>query len=237
MCLNATNVLWSGLNGGSFANMKCDLINTLYQGLPGAKLDFTYKYEKGYRDMVTPYMGYLMSFASTSLVVQSAYESLQSIDVNRWRLVQSRYSGHINYAIQRMRELDNIMQHQMISNVHISVDRILESPQYLKAKNYNESLWVIYNMINNSFTDYHWIMTVKMFNSNLTDTSETFYYNCEGCFTVVDLRKNLEYMIAGVPISSIPNTNYLQKRAYFNEMNRYNSAKDIANKVYNGFCL
>jgi len=76
MCMNATNVLFSGLNGGSFADMKCDLINTLYQGLPGAKLDFTYKYEKGYRDMVTPYMGYLMSFASTSLVVQSAYESL-----------------------------------------------------------------------------------------------------------------------------------------------------------------
>lgn len=87
MCLNSTNVLWSGLNGGSFADMKCDLINTLYQGLPGAKLDFVYKYEKGYRDMVTPYMGYLMSFASTSLFIQSAYESLQSVDVNRWRLV------------------------------------------------------------------------------------------------------------------------------------------------------
>lgn len=59
--------------------------------------------------MVTPYMGYLLSFASTSLIVQSAFESLQSIDVNRWRLVQSRYSGHINYAIQRMREIDTIM--------------------------------------------------------------------------------------------------------------------------------
>jgi hypothetical protein len=99
MCLNTTNVLWSGLNGGSFADMRCDFINTLYQGLPGAKLDFVYKYEKGYRDMVTPYMGYLLSFASTSLFIQSAYESLQSIDVNRWRLVNSRYSGHINYAI------------------------------------------------------------------------------------------------------------------------------------------
>ena len=77
-----------------------------------------------------------------------------------------------------MRELDNVMQQEMISNVHISVDRILDSPQYLKAKNYNESLWVVYNMINTSYTDYHWIMTVKMFNPKLTDTSETFYYNC-----------------------------------------------------------
>jgi len=79
--------------------MRCDFISALYQGLPGAKLDFTYKYEKGYRDMITPYMGYLMTMASTSLLVQSAYESVQSVDVDRWRLTQSKYSGHVNYAI------------------------------------------------------------------------------------------------------------------------------------------
>lgn len=56
--------------------MKCDLIDVLYQGLPGVKLDYVYKFEKGYRDMVTPYNGYLMSFAATSLVIQSAFESL-----------------------------------------------------------------------------------------------------------------------------------------------------------------
>jgi hypothetical protein len=66
-------VLLSGLNGGSFADMKCDFLNTLYQGVPGAKLDFIRRYEKGYRDMVTPYVGYLLTFASTSIVVQSAY--------------------------------------------------------------------------------------------------------------------------------------------------------------------
>jgi len=125
----------------------------------------------------------------------------------------------------------------MLSNVHVSIDRILDSPQYLRARDYNESLWTVYTMINTSYTDFHWIMTVKMFKPNLTDTSETFYYNCEGCFTVVDLNKNLEYMIAGVPISSTPNTNYLTKKAYFTEMNRYDNAKDIANKVFNGFCL
>jgi hypothetical protein len=49
--------------------------------------------------MATPYLGYLLTHASTSLVVFSAYESLQSVDVNRWRLVQSRYHGQFKYAI------------------------------------------------------------------------------------------------------------------------------------------
>jgi hypothetical protein len=125
----------------------------------------------------------------------------------------------------------------MIKNVQVSVDRLFDSPEYLKAKNYNESLWYIYNMINSSYTDYHWIMTVKIFDPNLTDTSELYYFNCDTCFTQVDLKKNLEYMVAGVPANATPNTNYLYKRAFFTEMNRYDNAKEIANKVFNGFCL
>ena len=34
--------------------------------------------------MVTPYNGYLLSFAATSLIVQSAYESMETVDPNRW---------------------------------------------------------------------------------------------------------------------------------------------------------
>jgi hypothetical protein len=92
-------------------------------------------------------------------------------------------------------------------------------------------------MINNSYTDFHWIMTVKMFNASLTDNSNTFYFNCDTCFTSVDLSRGYEYMIAGVPIASTPNTQYLTKKAYFTEMNRWDNAEDIANSVFNGFCL
>lgn len=37
-CKNATDILASGLNGGSNQIFKCDLIDLLYQGVPGQKL-------------------------------------------------------------------------------------------------------------------------------------------------------------------------------------------------------
>lgn len=65
-----------------------------------------YKYEKGYRDMVTPYNGYLLSFAATSIVLESAYESLDSVDVNQWRLLQNRYHNQLMFSINRMKDID-----------------------------------------------------------------------------------------------------------------------------------
>ena len=92
-------------------------------------------------------------------------------------------------------------------------------------------------MINNSFTDYHWIMTLKQLNPIPASTSDSFYYNCFNCFTTSDIQNQFEYMVAGVPKGSTPNTAYLTNRAYFNEMNNYNNSRDIANQVFNGFCL
>ena len=86
-CADTTNILLSGLNGGTEVIFRCDLQDILYQGLPGQFLQLTQQIEKGYRDMVSPYNGYLLSFLGTSLVVQSAYESLQSVDVNQWQLL------------------------------------------------------------------------------------------------------------------------------------------------------
>lgn len=60
--------------------------------------------------MVTPYNGYLLSFAATSLVVQSAYESLQNVDLNQWKLLQSEYTSKIHNSIKRMQEMDQLMQ-------------------------------------------------------------------------------------------------------------------------------
>ena len=82
----------------------------MYQGLPGEALQITTNIEKGYRDMVTPYNGYLLSFAATSLVVQSAYESLQNVDLNQWKLLQSEYTSKIHNSIKRMQEMDQLMQ-------------------------------------------------------------------------------------------------------------------------------
>lgn len=90
--------------------------------------------------MVTPYTGYLLAHASTSLVILSAYESLQSVDVNRWRLVQSRYHGQFKYAIQRIRDTDTMMQNQMIQNVETTVERIFASPVYANVTTYNDSI-------------------------------------------------------------------------------------------------
>ena len=139
--------------------------------------------------MVTPYVGYLLSYATTSLVVFSAYESLQSVDVNRWRLVQSRYHGQFKYAIQRIRDTDTMMQNQMIQNVETTVGRIFQSPQYNQVQTYNDSIQLIYKMINNSYTDYHWIMTMKQLYPQPATTSDSFYYNCFNCFVTSDLGK------------------------------------------------
>jgi hypothetical protein len=80
--------------------------------------------------MVTPYNGYLLSFASASLVVQSAYESLQNVDLNQWRSLQAEYNSKLHNSIKRMQEMDRLMQDQMIVNVHTTVNRIFNSPQY-----------------------------------------------------------------------------------------------------------
>ncbi len=64
--------------------------------------------------MVTPYFGYLLSFTASSLVVQSAYESLQSVDVNQWRILQSKYNSQIKFAAKRMMSMDTLMISEMI---------------------------------------------------------------------------------------------------------------------------
>lgn len=78
--------------------------------------------------MVTPYNGYLLSFSSAALVVQSAYESLQNVDLNQWRLLQAEYNSNLYNSIKRMQEMDRLMQDQMIVNVHTTVDRYFMSP-------------------------------------------------------------------------------------------------------------
>lgn len=125
----------------------------------------------------------------------------------------------------------------MIENVETTVERIFASPAYANVKNYNDSIQLIYKMINNSFTDYHWIMTMKQLKPKPASTSDSYYYNCFNCFTSSDLGKQYEYMVAGVPKGTTPNTDYLTRRAYFTEMNNYSTARDIANQVFNGFCL
>ena len=51
----------------------------------------------------------------------------------------------------------------MIQNVETTVERIFASPVYgnFNIQTYNDSIQLIYKMINNSYTDYHWIMTMK----------------------------------------------------------------------------
>jgi hypothetical protein len=105
-CSQSSQILMSGLNGGNLDIFKCDLINILYQGVPGQALSVVYKYEKGYRDMVTPYNGYLLSFAATSIVLESAYESLDSVDVNQWRVLQNGYHNQLMFSLNRMKDID-----------------------------------------------------------------------------------------------------------------------------------
>lgn len=78
--------------------------------------------------MVNPYNGYLLSFSSAALVIQSAYESIQNVDLNQWRLLQAEYNSKLYNAIKRMQEMDRLMQDQMITNVQTTVNRIFMSP-------------------------------------------------------------------------------------------------------------
>lgn len=85
-CRLAADILLSGLNGGGNV-FSCDIINILYKGVPGQQLDYVHQFEKGYRDMVTPYNGYLLSYTGAALLALSAFESTQSLDINEWKLL------------------------------------------------------------------------------------------------------------------------------------------------------
>jgi len=80
-------------------------------------------------------------------------------------------------------------------------------------------------------------MTVKQAKPIQATNADTYYYNCFNCFSTVDPTGNYDFLIAGVPADSTPNTSYLSQKVFFTESNRYSSAKDMANKIYNGFCL
>ncbi len=86
-CSNSSNLLFIGLNGGNTDAFPCDLQDTLYFGVPGEARSVCDHMAKGWRDMVTPYNGFLLSYAATSLLVQSAYESLMTVDLNHWRIL------------------------------------------------------------------------------------------------------------------------------------------------------
>ena len=70
--------------------------------------------------------------------------------------------------------------------MHATVNRVFNSPQYANVKNYNDSIEMIYNAVNNSYTDYHWLMTVKQARPTTESSSKTYYYNCKDCFTILD---------------------------------------------------
>lgn len=70
--------------------------------------------------------------------------------------------------------------------MHATVNRVFNSPQYANVKNYNDSIEMIYNAVNNSYTDYHWLMTVKQARPKTESSSKTYYYNCKDCFTILD---------------------------------------------------
>jgi hypothetical protein len=125
----------------------------------------------------------------------------------------------------------------MIQNVHTTVDRIFQSPQYRNVKNYNDSIQLIYSMVNNSYTDYHWIMTSKQYQPQYSSSADSYYFNCFNCFTTIEPTGQYYYLIAGVPQGVTPNTNYLSQKAFWEASNRYPSAKDLANSIFNGFCL
>ncbi len=150
--------------------------------------------------MVSPYNGYLLSFSSAALVVQSAYESIQNVDLNQWRLLQAEYNSKLYNAIKRMQEMDRLMQDQMITNVQTTVNRIFMSPSYLNIqKTANQSLQLVYQMINNSYTDYHWIMSLKMNQPPQPTNATTYYYNCFDCFQTRPRGGKYNYLVAGVP--------------------------------------
>jgi hypothetical protein len=130
------------------------------------------------------------------------------------------------------------MQQEMIQNVHISVDRIFNTPQYrTTVKTANDSIQLIYRSINSTYTDFHWIATMKQAQPINPTNADTYYYNCRDCFATRAPGSNYEFLISGVPVGSTPNTAYVQQKAFFTVSNKFNSAKQLANYIYNGFCL
>jgi hypothetical protein len=194
-------------------------------------------FAKGWRSMVTPYNGFLLSYTAASMLVLSAYDSSISLQVDNWRELQSRYNGQLKVAIKKVTYMDGLMKDQAINNAQTTVSRIFNTPQYQSTKTYNQSLWNVYQTVNSTYTDYHWIMMMKMAKPPQPSTANSYYFNCFNCFSVVDPSNDYEFLIAGVPTGSTPNTKYLQQKAFFTESNKYPYAKDLANSIFNGFCL
>ena len=92
-------------------------------------------------------------------------------------------------------------------------------------------------MVNNSYTDYHWIMTAKMANPPQPTNASTYYYNCLDCFQTRSEDGNYDFLVAGVPHNSTPNTAYVEQQVFFTVSNAFNSAQKLASYIYNGFCL
>lgn len=136
-----------------------------------------------------------------------------------------------------MSYMDTLMVDQMINNAQTTATRVFNTPAYFQSKTYNESLWIVYNTINNTYKDYHWVMTMKLANPPKPTYSTTYYYNCIDCFSITGPNNLYQYLISGVPRNSTPNAKYLQQKAFFTVSNKFNSAKDLANYIYNGFCL
>lgn len=80
-------------------------------------------------------------------------------------------------------------------------------------------------------------MTVKQVSPPQPTSADTYYYNCIDCFSSVGPSGEYEFLIAGVPKGSTPNTKYLQQKAFFTASNKYPSARELANYIFNGFCL
>ena len=132
-----------------------------------------------------------------------------------------------------------MMKAEMIQNVRATVGRIFLSPQYQeKVKTYNDSIEMVYQMVNSSYTDYHWIMTMKQVKpAGDPPSADTFYFNCFDCFTTVDPSGQYLFLIAGVLRGLTPNTNYVEQMAFRSEMKLYGTAQDMANGIFNGYCL
>lgn len=130
------------------------------------------------------------------------------------------------------------MKSQIIENVHVTVDRIFNAPQYQQeVKNYNDSIQLIYKIVNASYTDFIWMMSVKMAVPTLSTSADSYYFNCFNCFSTIDPSGQYEFLIAGVPRGVTPNTAYLSQQAFFTASNYAPSAKAVANYIFNGFCL
>ena len=92
-------------------------------------------------------------------------------------------------------------------------------------------------MINNSYTDFHWIMALKMNKPPQPTNATTYYYNCFDCFQTRPQGGNYDFLIAGVPQGSTPNTAYVAQEAFFTASNAFDTAKQLSTSIFNGFCL